>query len=173
MDQTEGPGERIAKALKAANLRAADLARRAKVSQPTVHSWINSKHGISWANVRRAAAVLGVSASWIMFGTNEEAERMAQTGDELSFLRLYRDLSDDDQATLLRFLASMHRTSQQPAAPIVQPLFKGMAASCRSPSRMCGRDKGRAGAAATNRRTRQSAIDTSIDRPERSPPPLA
>jgi len=118
MDQTEGPGERIAKALKAANLRAADLARRAKVSQPTVHSWINSKHGISWANVRRAAAVLGVSASWIMFGTNEEAERMAQTGDELSFLRLYRDLSDDDQATLLRFLASMHRTSQQPAAPI-------------------------------------------------------
>lgn len=114
MDQAEGPGDRIAQALKAANLKAADLARRAKVSQPTVHSWINSKHGITWANVRRAAAVLGVPPSWIMFGANEEAERMAQTGDELSFLRLYRDLSDDDQVALLRFLTSMHRTTARP-----------------------------------------------------------
>jgi len=115
MDKTEGPGDRIAQALKAANIRAADLARRAKVSQPTVHSWINSKHGITWANVRRAAAVLGVPPSWIMFGADEEAERMAQTGDELAFLRLYRDLSDDDQAALLRFLGSMHRTASKPA----------------------------------------------------------
>jgi transcriptional regulator with XRE-family HTH domain len=114
MDKAEGPGDRIAQALKVANLRAADLARRAKVSQPTVHSWINSKHGITWANVRRAAAVLGVPPSWIMFGADEEAERIAQTGDELAFLRLYRDLSDDDQATLLRFLASMGRTTSRP-----------------------------------------------------------
>jgi transcriptional regulator with XRE-family HTH domain len=121
MDQTEGPGDRIAQALKAAGLRAADLARRAKVSPPTVHSWINSKHGISWANVRRAAAVLGVPASWIMFGTNEEAERMAQTGDELSFLRLYRDLSDEDQAALLRFLNAMHRSPPPKSPPPKSP----------------------------------------------------
>lgn len=116
MPKAQGPGDRLAQALKAANLRAADLARKAKVSQPTVHSWINSKHGITWANVRRAAAVLGVAPSWIMFGANEEAERMAQTTDELAFLRMYRDLNDDDQAALLRFLTSMHRTAA-PAPP--------------------------------------------------------
>ena len=42
MDQTEGPGDRIAQALKAAGLRAADLARRAKVSPPTVRYSLDS-----------------------------------------------------------------------------------------------------------------------------------
>lgn len=128
MDQTDGPGERIAQALKAANMRASDLARLAKVSQPTVHSWINAKHGITWTNVRRAAAALGVSAGWIMFGTNEDAERMAQTGEELSFLRMYRDLNDDDQASLLRFLGSLGRTAAKPA-PQVKVAPKAKAAT--------------------------------------------
>lgn len=130
MDQAEGPGQRIAQALKAANLKAADLARRAKVSQPTVHSWINAKHGITWANVRRAAAVLGVNPSWIMFGANEEAERMAQTGDELAFLRMYRDLSEPDQVTLLRFLTSMQRTTVSPTPPIRQLTPPDQKAAC-------------------------------------------
>jgi transcriptional regulator with XRE-family HTH domain len=142
MNSTEGPGDRIAQALKAANLRAVDLARRAKVSQPTVHSWINSKHGIKWANVRRAAAVLGVPPSWIMFGANEEAERMAQTGDELAFLRLYRDLSDDDQAALLRFLTSMHRTAPKeiPSIRRAPPPERRGACVTRLPIKRLGRE---------------------------------
>jgi transcriptional regulator with XRE-family HTH domain len=107
MANAEGAGDRIAQALRGAGLRPVDLARRLKVSQPTVHGWVNQLHGITWANARRVAAALNVSPGWIMFGSDEEAERVAQTGEELAFLRLYRDLDDSAQASVLRLITAM------------------------------------------------------------------
>jgi transcriptional regulator with XRE-family HTH domain len=107
MANAEVAGDRIAQALKAAGMKPAELARRLHVSQPTVHGWVNQLHGITWANARRVAAVLKVAPGWIMFGADEEAERVAQTSEELGFLRLYRELDDLGQASVLRLLTAM------------------------------------------------------------------
>lgn len=114
MVKNTGAGDRIREALLAAGLRPVELARRLKVSQPTVHNWVNSGHGITWANARRVAEALRVSPGWIMFGADEEAERTAQSADELGFLRIYRELDDGGQAALLRFAVSMLPKSGAP-----------------------------------------------------------
>lgn len=116
MANAEGAGHRIGKALRNAGMRQADLARALKVSQPTVHGWVNKVHGITWANARRVAAVLKVSPGWIMFGTDEEAERIAQTAEELAFLRLYRELDDPAQSSVLRLITAMPR-APEPSSP--------------------------------------------------------
>jgi transcriptional regulator with XRE-family HTH domain len=99
-------------------MRPVDLARELKISQPTVHAWVNQLHGITWANVRRVASVLKVSPGWIMFGADEEAERVAQTALELAFLRLYREYDDAAQASLLRLMTAMPRAPSGAATPI-------------------------------------------------------
>jgi transcriptional regulator with XRE-family HTH domain len=118
MADADGAGGRIAQALQAAGMRPVDLARRLKVSQPTVHGWVNQVHGITWANARRVAAVLKVAPGWIMFGADEEAERIAQTAQELAFLRLYRELDDSGQASVLRLLTAMQHPPSDPSASI-------------------------------------------------------
>jgi transcriptional regulator with XRE-family HTH domain len=118
MANAEGAGDRIAQALKDSDLRPADLARRLKVSQPTVHGWVNQLHGITWANARRVAAVLKVSPGWIMFGADEEAERVAQTAAELAFLRLFREVDDPAQASVLRLMTAMPRVAAGQAASL-------------------------------------------------------
>jgi transcriptional regulator with XRE-family HTH domain len=102
-------------------MRPVDLAKKLKVSQPTVHAWVNHVHGITWANVRRVAAALKVSPGWIMFGADEEAERVAQTADELAFLRLYRELDDPAQASVLRLMTAMPRAASTPPKPEERP----------------------------------------------------
>lgn len=121
MADAEAPGDRIAQALKAAGLRPVDLARRLKVSQPTVHGWVNNLHGVTWVNVRRVAAILKVPPGWIMFGSNEEAERTAQTPEELAFLRLFRGLDDPGQASMLRLMTAMPLIGTRPESPIPPP----------------------------------------------------
>ena len=96
-------------------MRPVDLARKLKVSQPTVHAWVNQLHGITWANVRRVASALNVSPGWIMFGADEEAERVAQSAVELAFLRLYREYDDAAQASLLRLMTAMPRAASSSA----------------------------------------------------------
>lgn len=107
MAQGKGAGRRISEALRKAGLKPVDLARALKVSQPTVHNWVNEAHGITWANARRVAEYLKVSPGWIMFGSDEEAERVAQTAEEFGFLRLYRELDDAGQAAILRLMDAM------------------------------------------------------------------
>jgi transcriptional regulator with XRE-family HTH domain len=118
MAQGEGAGERIAQAMTAAGLSQAEVSRRLKVSQPTVNGWLNQRHGITWKNVRRVAALLKVAPGWIMFGADEEAERVAHTAEELAFLRLFRELDDTDHPPVLRLLTNMqHPPSGTPKAP--------------------------------------------------------
>lgn len=85
----------------------ADVARAVGVKEPTVFGWLNDGHGITWANARKLAKALNKSPGWIMFGTDSEAERVAQTRQELSFLRIFRTLSDDDQVAILRYMSAM------------------------------------------------------------------
>jgi hypothetical protein len=49
-----------------------------------------------------------------MFGADEEAERVAQTADELAFLRIYRELDDPAQASVLRLMTAMPRARPPP-----------------------------------------------------------
>jgi transcriptional regulator with XRE-family HTH domain len=126
MEKSESPGDRIAQALRSAQMRPVELARQLKLSQPTIHGWVNSQHGITWSNVRRAAKALGVSPSWIMFGADEEAERLTQTKEELTFLRLFRELADEDQVAALRLLSAMigprfPRAAESQLAPAKKP----------------------------------------------------
>lgn len=100
-------------------MKPVELARKLKVSQPTVHGWVNQLHGITWENARRVAAALKVSPGWIMFGADEEAERVAQTSEELGFLRLFREFDDADHASLLRLMGAMKQ--QPPTAPSSKP----------------------------------------------------
>lgn len=107
MALAEGIGIRIAQALKTAGMKPVELARRLNVSQPTVHGWVNEVHGITWSNIRRVAAVLKVAPGWLMFGSDVETERIAETPEELAFLRLFRELDDAGQASVLRLLTAM------------------------------------------------------------------
>lgn len=122
MANADTPGARIAEALKAAGMKPVELARALSVSQPTVHGWVNQLHGISWENARRVAGALKVAPGWIMFGADEEAERVAQTSEELGFLRLFREFDDADHASLLRLMGAMKQ--RPPTSPTASPLPK-------------------------------------------------
>ena len=95
--------------LKDNGLTAADLARKLDVSQPTVHAWVTGLHGMRYANARRVAKVVGVTPSWLMFGADPVAEGAAQGSDELALLRLWRELSETEQAAAMRRLTTMRR----------------------------------------------------------------
>jgi transcriptional regulator with XRE-family HTH domain len=97
-------GARILQAVRRAGLTQAELARRVKVRESTVSNWISGHHGITWSNARAVGRALKISPGWIMFGADQEAERMAQTPEELAFLRLFREADDAGQASTLKYL---------------------------------------------------------------------
>lgn len=105
--KNEEVARRVSDALAASGLKQVQLARRLKVTQPTVHGWVNGTHGITWANVRRIARALRVSPGWIAFGSDEESERAAQDAEELAFLRMFREKDDDSRASLLMYLSKL------------------------------------------------------------------
>jgi transcriptional regulator with XRE-family HTH domain len=103
------PSTRLKKMLKDNGLTAADLARKLEVSQPTVHAWVTGLHGMRWANARRVAKAVGVTPSWLMFGTDSTAEGTAQGAEELAMLRLWRELGEEEQAAAMRRLTAIRR----------------------------------------------------------------
>ncbi len=103
------PATRLKKMLKDRGMTAADLARKLDVSQPTVHAWVTGLHGMRLANARRVAKVVGVQASWLMFGADAVSEGAAQGAEELALLRLWRELGEDEQAAAMRRLATIRR----------------------------------------------------------------
>lgn len=90
-------------------MTAADLARKLDVSQPTVHAWVTGLHGMRYANARRVAKAVGVTPSWLMFGSDPVAEGTAQSADELALLRLWRELGEDEQTAGMRRLTAIRR----------------------------------------------------------------
>ena len=103
------PATRLKKMLKERGMTAADLARKLDVSQPTVHAWVTGLHGMRLNNARRVAKVVGVQASWLMFGSDASAEGTAQGAEELSLLRLWRELGEEEQAAAMRRLGTIRR----------------------------------------------------------------
>jgi transcriptional regulator with XRE-family HTH domain len=106
------PATRLKRTLKERGYTAADLARKLAVSQPTVHAWVTGLHGIRWANARRVAKVLEVSPAWLMFGADAVTEGMAQGTDELALLRLFREIGEVEQASILRRMATIRRKQE-------------------------------------------------------------
>lgn len=103
------PATRLKKMLKERGMTAADLARKLDVSQPTVHAWVTGLHGMRLNNARRVAKVVGVQASWLMFGADAAAEGTAQGAEELAVLRLWRELGEEEQAAAMRRLTAIRR----------------------------------------------------------------
>ncbi len=103
------PATRLKRMLKEREMTAADLARKLDVSQPTVHAWVTGLHGMRLTNARRVAKVLGVQASWLMFGADAVAEGTAQGAEELALLRLWRELGEGEQAAGMRRLTAIRR----------------------------------------------------------------
>ena len=103
------PATRLKKMLKERGMTAADLARKLDVSQPTVHAWVTGLHGMRLNNARRVAKVIGVQASWLMFGADTSAEGTAQGADELALLRLWRELGEEEQTAAMRRLSAIRR----------------------------------------------------------------
>jgi transcriptional regulator with XRE-family HTH domain len=95
--------------LKDSGMSAADLARKLDVSQPTVHAWVTGLHGMRWTNARRVAKAVGVTPAWLMFGADPVAEGVAQGAEELALLRLWRELSEDEQSAAMRRLTTIRR----------------------------------------------------------------
>ena len=87
MNQQQQTAARLRRVLDENEWSAAELARRLKVSQPTVHAWLHGTHGLRAHNARRVARALGISPAWLIFGADRNAEATAQTGDELALLR--------------------------------------------------------------------------------------
>ncbi len=103
------PATRLKRMLKERGMTAADLARKLDVSQPTVHAWVTGLHGMRLTNARRVAKVVGVQASWLMFGADAAAEGSAQGAEELALLRLWRELGEEEQASAMRRLTAIRR----------------------------------------------------------------
>lgn len=93
---------RIRQSRQALGLTQEELARRIGVSRSAVAQWETDRTGQVRANLTRVAAVLGVSAGYLLAGDQSQASLAAEGADELALLNLYRSLQEDRRAELLR-----------------------------------------------------------------------
>ena len=93
---------RIRQSRQALGLTQEELARRIGVSRSAVAQWETDRTGQVRANLTRVAAVLGVSAGYLLAGDQSQASLTAEGADELALLNLYRSLQEDRRAELLR-----------------------------------------------------------------------
>lgn len=109
-DSTEALAARLKTARRARGFTQEQLARELGLSRSAVAQWETSRAGQLRENLVRLAAVLGVSVSWLLRGMEEGDMR----GDELALLRLYRALSAEDRAELLRLARRLARYPPSP-----------------------------------------------------------
>jgi transcriptional regulator with XRE-family HTH domain len=108
LGQTDAAGEdvsvasRIRQSRQALGLTQEELARRIGVSRSAVAQWETDRTGQVRANLTRVAAVLGVSAGYLLAGDQNQAFLTAEGADERALLNLYRSLREDQRAELLR-----------------------------------------------------------------------
>jgi transcriptional regulator with XRE-family HTH domain len=116
-DPTDGAGARISVARHARSLTQEDLAREVGVSRSAVAQWETDRSGQVGGNLARIAAVLGVSAEYLLTGAGSpEGGPAAENGTELALLKLYRACTDDDRAFLLRTARRMARQAEREAS---------------------------------------------------------
>lgn len=97
-----GVASRIRHSRQALGLTQEELARRIGVSRSAVAQWETDRTGQVRANLTRVAAVLGVSAGYLLAGEQNRASLTAEGADERALLNLYRSLKEDERAELLR-----------------------------------------------------------------------
>ena len=111
---TAGFAGRVTHARELKGLSKADVARKLKLSSPTVNDWENGKsRRIDGVNLLNLSQLLGVSPWWILFGFSE-AQRPAdadltspvQPSDLLDLMTLWRALASDQRGALLTLLRS-------------------------------------------------------------------
>ena len=79
-----------------------ELAQRVGVSRSAVAQWETGRTGQITGNLSRIAGELDVSVEYLVYGGDKKAPALAQQGDELALLRLYRECEPEDRQILLR-----------------------------------------------------------------------
>lgn len=105
----EHSGQRIRAARIARGITQQNLAEAIGVSRSAVAQWETGRAGQLGSNLSRIAAVLGVPAGQLLEGDAPDGTIEAENGTEIGLLRLFRDLTEDDQALLLRVAVRMSR----------------------------------------------------------------
>lgn len=83
------------------------------VNPPTFNQWVKGKAIPSVSILKRMAAYFGVTLSQIVNDTSKESspddvnESLSLTDDEISLIKQYRMLSDQDRAQLRQFIRVM------------------------------------------------------------------
>lgn len=83
------------------------------VNPPTFNQWVKGKAIPSVSILKKMAAYFGVTLSQIVNDTSKESspddvnESLSLTDDEISLIKQYRTLSDQDRAQLRQFIRAM------------------------------------------------------------------
>lgn len=83
------------------------------VNPPTFNQWVKGKAIPSVSILKKMAAYFGVTLSQIVNDTSKESspddvnEPLSLTDDEISLIKQYRMLSDQDRAQLRQFIRAM------------------------------------------------------------------
>jgi len=78
------------------------LAQAVGVTRAAVAQWETGRAGQVTGNLTKIAASLETGVEYLMHGDDKRAPLLAQQGDELAILRLYRECTPDDRQLLLR-----------------------------------------------------------------------
>ena len=103
-------GLRIREARERQSLTQAALATRVGVTRSAVAQWETGRSGQVGGNLARVADTLGVGVEHLLLGAapaqvgEELGWRTTMPGDELSLVRLYRELGAEDRSMILRMM---------------------------------------------------------------------
>ncbi len=90
----------------------AALAQALGVSRSAIAQWETGRAAPHHAHLLKLAAHYRVSLEYLLFGEDKYAALAAQTADEAALLRLFRELTPEDRAALLREALARARGSQ-------------------------------------------------------------
>ena len=111
-------GGRVRHAIDMAGLKVAFIAERLNVTPDAVGNWMSGRTGISPPNLRRLANLLGVSASYLAFGNEDDARsanRKTIQAEPILLLGVHGpDLSDEAMASIAEFIRfKIHEEEQE------------------------------------------------------------
>jgi transcriptional regulator with XRE-family HTH domain len=123
--------ERIIAKMKELGMRQADLARATGATKGAVNQWFKGATAPSGENLIKVAQALRVTPEWLQFGKESRVpvnvvalhggelpapvakEVIASDSNEQMLLRLFREMTDDQQEEILKKATDTHETNQK------------------------------------------------------------
>lgn len=105
-------GERVKKARQAAGLTQMELAKKINVSRSYIGNIEQNRHASSIATLQLIADALHVDISEFVGNVNTIQE-IGMTNDEIYLVMNFRDLADNDKATVQNLITSLRLANKQ------------------------------------------------------------